>query len=369
MTSCRRASAICVPELYWGSIMDEVTGPELPDWVSVEVRRYLEHTVAQVSIRELARKADCHASTVLRQIRRMETLREDLLVDGALQRLTDVFYDRPCNKDGPCGKTYFSEEDTVHCLTLLSHSGAVLAASRDMPKVLILRELDDEIQKTVVARGLAEVLALRDWIACFASGRVYRYRITKEGRQALADLLAAAEQRRRSRQESLTQSGVAGVIACHDTDDRTSQRRPRYGIQETPLQVLARLTDRDGNPFLTPEMIRAGERLREDFELAQIGQHVAREQAVFADKGSDQERHDLHRPAQEAFQRASNALCALGPGLNDIALRCCCHLEGLEAAERELGWSARSGKIVLRIALAQLHEYYSALPPQSQMIG
>jgi len=33
------------------------TGPELPDWVSVEVRRYLEHTVAQVSIRELARKA------------------------------------------------------------------------------------------------------------------------------------------------------------------------------------------------------------------------------------------------------------------------------------------------------------------------
>jgi hypothetical protein len=41
-----------------------------------------------------------------------------------------------------------------------------------------------------------------------------------------------------------------------------------------------------------------------------------------------------------------------------MVLRCCCHLEGLEAAEKRLGWSARSGKIVLRIALDRLRRHY-----------
>jgi hypothetical protein len=52
------------------------------------------------------------------------------------------------------------------------------------------------------------------------------------------------------------------------------------------------------------------------------------------------------------------ALRDLGPGLGDVALRCCCYLEGLETAEKELGWSARSGKIVLRIALQRLRRHY-----------
>lgn len=135
------------------------------------------------------------------------------------------------------------------------------------------------------------------------------------------------------------------------------------------MQILARLSDRDGKPFLTQEMISAGERLREDFEVAQIGQHVAQHQSMFESATTERSSESYKGPAREAFQRASSALCALGPGLSDIALRCCCHLEGLEAAERNLGWSARSGKIVLRIALEQLHRYYDEQPPQNQMIG
>ncbi|HAR51660.1 MAG TPA: helix-turn-helix domain containing protein, partial [Roseovarius nubinhibens] len=59
----------------------------------------------------------------------------------------------------------------------------------------------------------------------------------------------------------------------------------------------------------------------------------------------------------------------LGPGLGDIALRCCCHLEGLESAERRMGWSARSGKIVLRIALQRLKRFYDGLGDEAAMIG
>ncbi|MEL7000696.1 MAG: DUF6456 domain-containing protein, partial [Pseudomonadota bacterium] len=52
------------------------------------------------------------------------------------------------------------------------------------------------------------------------------------------------------------------------------------------------------------------------------------------------------------------ALGSLGPGLADVTLRTCCFLEGLEACERRMGWSARSGKIVLQLALQRLADHY-----------
>jgi hypothetical protein len=89
-----------------------------------------------------------------------------------------------------------------------------------------------------------------------------------------------------------------------------------------------------------------------------------------ADQGAWQ--RYLKAPHQEAYVGASAemggaapararvvaALEALGEGLTDVALRCCCQLEGLEAAEKHLGWSARSGKVVLRIALMHLRDHY-----------
>ena len=59
-----------------------------------------------------------------------------------------------------------------------------------------------------------------------------------------------------------------------------------------------------------------------------------------------------------AYGRVEAALRELGPGLGDVALRCCCLLEGLETTEQRLGWAARSGKIVLRIALQRLARHY-----------
>jgi hypothetical protein len=59
-----------------------------------------------------------------------------------------------------------------------------------------------------------------------------------------------------------------------------------------------------------------------------------------------------------ARDRLASALKDLGPGLADVALRACCYLEGLEATERSMGWSARSGKVVLKIALQRLALHY-----------
>ena len=66
----------------------------------------------------------------------------------------------------------------------------------------------------------------------------------------------------------------------------------------------------------------------------------------------------------------AGALRDLGPGLGDMALRCCCFLEGLEATEKRMVWSARSGKIVLRIALERLKRHYEeTYGPGGGLIG
>ena len=62
--------------------------------------------------------------------------------------------------------------------------------------------------------------------------------------------------------------------------------------------------------------------------------------------------------AESARNRVAAALRELGPGMGDMCLRVCCFLEGIELTERRLGWSARSGKIVLRLALMRLERHY-----------
>ncbi|HVL19667.1 MAG TPA: DUF6456 domain-containing protein, partial [Amaricoccus sp.] len=72
---------------------------------------------------------------------------------------------------------------------------------------------------------------------------------------------------------------------------------------------------------------------------------------------------------QDARTRVARAMEALGPGLSDIVFRICCFLEGLEKAEKRLGWSARSGKVVLKIALERLAAHYQLTRPEQRAVG
>ena len=57
-------------------------------------------------------------------------------------------------------------------------------------------------------------------------------------------------------------------------------------------------------------------------------------------------------------QRFDGAVQAAGKGLDDILWRVVCAGEGLPEAEKILGWPARSGKLVLKIALERVADYY-----------
>lgn len=363
----------------------------MPTWVPQAAKRYLKHTEAGLSIRALARAEGCHASTVLRQIRRFENLRDDLLVDEALRSLGRIHF--PSNpgfdgketaamkENGICDETAPSEEvlacDGRRILRRLCENGAVLAVAAEMDKAVVVRDTEDgrTTRTAVVDRNVARAMALKDWIVCKAPGRISRYHITAAGRNALNHLIASAENAATGFAEAQTPfEGTQmpwGETREDMPEDDGKPRRVRYNLGESPLVALARRRDKDGSPFLEDSLVRAGERLREDFELAQMGTRVTQDWERFLTGGVQGSPSPSGGSAgsDAAKARVMGALKDLGPGLGDVALRCCCYLEGLEAAEKRMGWSARSGKIVLRIALQRLKRHYDDLGDAGAMIG
>ena len=366
---------------------------KLPGWVSEPFVRYLAHTEAGRSIRELARNEDCHPSTILRQIRRVETRRDDPLVDEVLQSLGRVVVN-PAPLPDPSGTRCVAKgvaHMAVHTLPIaetpddlpsdaelareaprvlrrLCENGAVLALAADMDKAVVVRDAPGgtSARTAVVDRAVARAMALNEWITCQSPGRIARYTITQTGRSALNRMMAEEESRR-----VCADPGFSEAPTPFLRDAANAGRKSRYAVAESPLGALARRKDRDGTPFLSEDLVAAGERLREDFELAQLGSDAAQNWERLLSGGiRNQRTGTVPQVGQSAAQdRVLRALQDLGPGLSDVALRCCCFLEGLETAERRLGWSARSGKIVLRIALQRLKRHYAELSQDDQMIG
>ncbi|GAA6207388.1 DUF6456 domain-containing protein [Cognatishimia sp. WU-CL00825] len=366
---------------HWGTDQDL---PNIPKWVPNYAVRYLAHTEQGVSIRALARHSNCHASTVLRQIRRVESRRDDPLIDEALSalgaqvsqsaaadRLMETFEMNAQNSGEPP-----SEKDLRNAagkiLLRLNEAGAVLAVAKDMEKAVVVRDTPGAAPQrmAVVDRPIAQAMALKDWISCKTPGRISRYQITAAGRTELGRLTAgkAGELAGFNEAQAAFDAGTpvdgagAGVVP----------RRMRFSAGESPMSILARRKDKSGKPFLSSDLVAAGERMREDFELSQMEAAVGQNWDRFLTAGvsnGDTDRSGGFGP-MAARRRVGEAVEALGEGLSDVVLRCCCYLEGLESAEKRLGWPARSGKVVLRIALIRLREHYEASRSEtSDMIG
>jgi len=253
-------------------------------------------------------------------------------------------------------------------LRRLCEKSAFLLVSPDMQKAAVFKEIvpGRTNRIAVCERSVVQAFVVKEWIAGQMSGKLGRYTITDVGRAALKRLIsedALARKTGSAYQEQATpyseQHREFGERVVRDPSG-SGRERVRYNFAESPLTALGRKRDKTGQLYLTPDLVTAGERLREDFELAQMGPRVAQNWESFltsSSRGGLAPKGPLDGPTG-ARERVSEALSALGPGLADIAFRCCCFLEGLETAEKRLGWSARSGKVVLKIALQRLSEYY-----------
>ncbi|RKS51836.1 helix-turn-helix protein [Paracoccus pantotrophus] len=341
-----------------------------------DLKLYLRHVEGGESIRSLARETGCHASTILRRIRRFEARRDDPLVDRAVERVAGKGRGAGA---GPADPGLAGRKQITRILRRLAEPGAQMVVAGGMDKAIVVR---DEIRTAILDRELAEHMAMRGWVQLLGQGRIDRYALSAQGREALRAILAARRGGALPRGEDFVLAapvaspvqGCAEDAAGFRHADRHRQwdereitdpedgrrRRARVNIAESPLLMLARRREPDGRPFLAPDLVAAGEQLREDFELAQMGPRVTQNWDRFLTAGVDVSRVSSgHGDGSEgARNRVAAALRELGPGMGDLCLRVCCFLEGIEMTERRLGWSARSGKIVLRLGLMRLERHY-----------
>ena len=124
------------------------------------------------------------------------------------------------------------------------------------------------------------------------AGKIACYSITAVGRAALKRLLTEERVGRGAEgggfaeaqapfQEQHRFFAERTVMA----EDGSGERRLRFNLAESPLSVLGRKRDKDGAAYLTADLIEAGERLREDFELAQMGPRVTQNWERFLTAG------------------------------------------------------------------------------------
>jgi len=131
------------------------------------------------------------------------------------------------------------------------------------------------------------------------------------------------------------------------------RRSVTVNIAESPLAWL------HARGHLEDRLFDAGERLRADYERAQLAPSVTMRWDAVRIRGQG---GDAGLTASErqmaARDRFDGAIKAAGTGLQDILWRVVCAGEGLPDAERALAWPARSGKLVLRLALERVAEFY-----------
>ena len=130
---------------------------------------------------------------------------------------------------------------------------------------------------------------------------------------------------------------------------------------ESPLAWLARRRGRDGRALIEVHQLQAGERLRADFTRAHLMPRTTSNWSnpISSGRGNGgQQVGTFSDTVIAARQRVHHALDAVGPEFAGLLLDICCFLKGLEDIERERAWPARSGKIVLQLALDRLARHY-----------
>ncbi len=139
------------------------------------------------------------------------------------------------------------------------------------------------------------------------------------------------------------------------TPGQPSRRTVTVNLAESPLGWLR------ARALISDRHFAAGELLRRDYEMAQLGPRVTmRWDAAPAQKG----RRGASNPAGagvahlSARDRFDAAMSTAGNGLSDILWRVVCACEAMPNAEHALGWPARSGRIILTLALDRIADYY-----------
>ena len=148
---------------------------------------------------------------------------------------------------------------------------------------------------------------------------------------------------------------VDGVPSDRPAHRGRASRSVTVNLAESPLGWLL------AHRHISRRQYDAGERLRADYERGQLGARTTMswEGAPVARRGGGRNPlPDLAGSQIDARARFDAAVGHAGAGLADILWRVVCGGEGMREAETALGWPARSGKLVLTLALDRVADYY-----------
>jgi hypothetical protein len=194
--------------------------------------------------------------------------------------------------------------------------------------------------RLTLGAGFAEAFVRKGWIAPDGPGR---FLLSEDGRAFLVRSLGGpdrfAEQHRDMQRRTLGAEDGNRVV--------------QVNVGESPLGRLKARDLVDGMQFA------AGERLRRDYTLAQLTPRMGVDlSAPVVSGGRGAGADTVSDIAVAARQRFSRAMAAAGQGLSDLAFEVCCDLVCLERAESRRGWTRRSGRVVLCLALDRLAAHY-----------
>ncbi|MDA7788032.1 DUF6456 domain-containing protein [Sphingomonadaceae bacterium] len=130
------------------------------------------------------------------------------------------------------------------------------------------------------------------------------------------------------------------------------RRSVTVNLAESPLSWL------HSRGHIDDRLFDAGERLRADYERAQMAPSITMSWDPVRIKGSGELGLTVSERQLAAKNRFDGALKEAGSGLSDVLWRVVCAGEALADAEKSLAWPARSGKLVLKLALDRVAGFY-----------
>ncbi|MCB2050824.1 MAG: hypothetical protein KDE63_05275 [Novosphingobium sp.] len=139
---------------------------------------------------------------------------------------------------------------------------------------------------------------------------------------------------------------------------RRSGKAPRRGRSVTVNLAESPLAWLHARGHLDARLFDAGERLQADYERAQLAPSVTMRWDPVRVKGGPDAGLSPSERQLAAKARFDGAMAAAGRGLTDVLWRVVCAGETLPDAEKALQWPARSGKLVLKLALDRVADFY-----------
>ncbi|MBI3438891.1 MAG: hypothetical protein HY054_09655 [Proteobacteria bacterium] len=208
----------------------------------------------------------------------------------------------------------------------------------------------DRRRRPMMRLAASDVRALESAGAIVGSGAQNCFVLSRSGASRVTRTEAAPEEAYLAQHRPIVTRSVM--------DESGAARGVRAFASGDIVRKLAAMRDVSGAPWFSADELAVASRLRADWERGQMGltrgSDLTAPPRGGAARGAGNAAEHLMGAACDARRCVAEALASLAAPLRRVVEAVCLAEQGLEAVERAQSWPPRSGKVALRLALAQL---------------